>query len=241
MTQANFEELQPKVVLAVAAHPDDIDFGASGTMAVFAANGAAIHYLILTDGSNGTSDSSLEPSELVKMRQAEQEAALKCIGGTAAQFLNYQDGALEVTMQLKRDIVKVIRDLKPDVVVTMDPSVLYSTEIGMINHPDHRAAGQATLDAVFPLARDHLAFPELLSDDYQPHKVVSVLLINFNTSNYAVDISQTLPAKLAALKAHASQMPDFDRVEKLVKEIAETAGKAAGAAYAESFVRIDLS
>lgn len=241
MTKQNFLELKPKIILGIAAHPDDLDFGAAGAMAVYADQGAEIHYLILTDGSKGTSDESLSPAQLIKMRQKEQTEALKCIGGKQAHFLSYTDGELEVTMQLKRDIIKVIRTIKPDVVVTMDPSVLYSAERGMINHPDHRAAGQATLDAVFPLARDHLAFPELLAEGHTPHKVSTLLLINFNTSNFAVDISSTLDNKLNALKAHFSQMSDMARVESIVKDIATRAGKSAECKFAEAFVRIDIS
>lgn len=241
MTKQNFTLLRPKIILGIAAHPDDLDFGAAGALAVYADQGAEIHYLILTDGSKGTSDESVSPAELIKMRQREQVAALKCLGGKQVHFLTYIDGELEVTMKLKHDIIKVIRTIKPDVVVTMDPSVLYAAERGMINHPDHRAAGQATLDAVFPLARDHLAFPELLADGHAPHKVTTLLLINFNASNFAVDISSTINKKLDALRAHASQMSDIKRVESIVKDIASGAGKSFNCDYAEAFMRIDIS
>ena len=159
-------KLKPKVVLGVAAHPDDLDFGASGTMAGFAKNGAAVHYLIVTDGSKGSSDTKLSSADLIKIREKEQRKAVKAIGGKSVTFLGYPDGELEVTMALKKDIVKVIRTLKPDVVITMDPSMLYSAKRGFINHPDHRAAAQATLDSVFPLARDHMVFPEILANGY---------------------------------------------------------------------------
>ena len=162
--------LRPKVVLGIAAHPDDLDFGAAGTMARFVADGAEVHYLIITDGSKGSEDAAITPAELTKIRETEQHAAVKVIGGKSVTFLGYPDGELELTMQLKRDVVKVIRSVKPDVVVTMDPSMLYSADRGFINHPDHRAAGQAALDAVFPLARDHMAFPELFAEGYVPHK-----------------------------------------------------------------------
>lgn len=241
MIKQNFIELKPQVILGIAAHPDDLDFGAAGALAVYAEQGAKIHYLILTDGSKGTSDESVSPAELIKLRQREQQAALKCLGGKQVHFLSYVDGELEVTMELKRDIIKVIRTIKPDVVVTMDPSVLYAAERGMINHPDHRAAGQATLDAVFPLARDHLAFPELLAAGHAPHKVTTLLLINFNTSNYSVNISSTIDKKLDALRSHTSQMTDMPRVEAIVKDIASGAGKSAECDYAEAFMRIDIS
>jgi LmbE family N-acetylglucosaminyl deacetylase len=241
MNDSNFSTLKPKIVLGVAAHPDDLDFGAAGTMAAFAEAGAAVHYLILTDGSKGTDDSSLSSANLIKIREKEQRAAVKAVGGQGVQFLGYPDSELEITMQLKKEIVKVIRTIKPDVVVTMDPSMIYSATRGFINHPDHRAAGQATLDAVFPLARDHLAFPELHANGYMPHKTKTVLLVNFDNSNFTVDITKTFDKKIAALKAHASQVKDIKRVRGWLEEMAGRVGKQAGYNLGESFVRIDLT
>ncbi len=237
----DFEVLAPKVVLGVAAHPDDLDFGASATMAKFAAEGAEIYYLILTDGSKGSADRTITPEQLIKMRRAEQRAALKAVGGVDVTFLDYPDAALEISQALKRDIVREIRRRKPDVVVTMDPSVLYSEVRGFINHPDHRAAGQATIDAVFPLARDYLTFPELLSEDLEPHKVATLLLTNFDKQNFYVDVSDTLDKKFAALQSHMSQISDMDSVKKWVSEWAEKAGKQAGCKFAEGFMRLDLN
>jgi LmbE family N-acetylglucosaminyl deacetylase len=240
MQPTEFAELSPKVVLGIAAHPDDLDFSASGTLAKFAAQGAEVHYLILTDGSKGSADATASPAELAKTREAEQQAAVDTIGGAGAQFLGYPDGGLLVTLALKKDIVKVIRTLKPDVVITMDPSVLYSANRGFINHPDHRAAGQAALDAVFPLARDHMTFPELYAQGYEPHKVKTVLLTNFESQNYTVDITNTIDKKLTALAAHASQIPNITEVEPWIRQMGEMIGKAAGYAYAEGFMRIDV-
>ncbi|MBC7708198.1 PIG-L family deacetylase [Polaromonas sp.] len=240
MTTQDFPELTPKVVLGVAAHPDDLDFGASGTLAAFAAKGAAVYYLLLTDGSKGTSDTSVNADDLVKTRQQEQRAGIQAIGGKDVKFLSYKDGELEVTMDVKRDIAREIRALKPDVVITMDPSVLYSAARGMINHPDHRAAGQATLDAVYPLARDHLSFPELFAAGFEPHKVSTLLLINFNDQNYTVDVSQTIDLKLQALEAHASQMPDMAKTKATVRDLAATIGGKSGYQFGEGFIRIDI-
>jgi LmbE family N-acetylglucosaminyl deacetylase len=240
MEPTEFNELKPKIVLGIAAHPDDLDFGSSGTLAKFAAGVAAVHYLILTDGSKGSADLNAIPAELTKTREAEQQAAVKAIGGTSAQFLGYPDGGLLVTLDLKKDIVKVIRTLKPDVVVTMDPSVLYSAKRGFINHPDHRAAGQAALDAVFPLARDHMSFPELFAQGYEPHKVQTVLLTNFDDQNYVIDITNTIDKKIAALAAHASQVPDIKTSESWIRQMGEMIGKPAGYTYAEGFIRIDV-
>jgi LmbE family N-acetylglucosaminyl deacetylase len=241
MQPPKFSPLQPKIVLGVAAHPDDLDFGASGTLAKYAAQGAKVYYLLLTDGSKGSEDRTLASDQLVKIRQQEQRAAIKAIDATNVEFLNYPDGMLEVTMDVKRDIVKAIRTLKPDVVVTMDPGMLYMPERGFINHPDHRAAGQATLDAVFPLARDHLSFPELCEAGYEPHKVATILLINFTNNNYYEDITATLDKKFAALNEHTSQIGDMDMVRQRFTDMAATTGAKAGYKFAESFLRIDVS
>ena len=196
----NFDPLNPSIVLGVAAHPDDLDFGTAGTMAKFAKSGADIYYLLLTDGSKGSDDRGLTSKELIKIRQEEQRAALLAIGGKGITFLSYPDSGLYVTQELKKDIVKEIRRLRPDVVITMDPTVVYSVNRGFVNHSDHRAAGQATIDAVFPLARDHLTFPDLLIDGLEPHKVKTLLLTNFDHQNFYIDISDTLDTKLQAIK-----------------------------------------
>lgn len=240
MTKQEFPTLTPKIVLGIAAHPDDLDFGASGTMASFAKAGAEVHYLILTDGSKGSANHEMLPSELVKIREAEQRAAVDIIGGKSVQFLGYPDGGLEVTLELKKQIAKVIRAIKPDVVITMDPSMLYSAKRGFINHPDHRAAGQATLDAVFPLARDHLSFPELYDEGYEPHITPTVLLINFDSRNFAVDITETFETKIAALKAHASQVSNLDEVRGWLTAMSSEVGQEYGYNLAEAFVRIDI-
>ena len=240
MQLTTFSELKPKIILGVAAHPDDLDFGASGALAAFAAAGASVYYLLLTDGSKGTADRNVASADLVKTRQDEQRAAVQAIGAKDVEFLDYPDGGLEVTMDLKRDIIKAIRTIKPDVVVTMDPSVLYSADRGMINHPDHRAAGQATLDAVYPLARDHLSFPELFEAGYEPHKVATVLLINFNQQNYTVDITNTIDLKMQALEAHSSQMADLAKTQAIMRDLASQLGAASGYTYGEGYMRIDI-
>ncbi len=235
-----FEELKPKVVLGVAAHPDDLDFSSSATMAKFAADGAKVYYLLLTDGSKGSDDRSVTSEELVEIRHNEQRAALKAIGGQEVTFLDYPDAYLEVTMELKKQIAAEIRKRKPDVVVTMDPTLVYSIERGFINHSDHRAAGQATIDAVFPIARDHLTFPELYESGLEPHKVKTLLLTNFDNPTYFVDVSQTMDKKFAALREHASQIKDMGMVEDRFSAMAKKIGERAGYTYAEGFIRLDL-
>jgi len=238
--QTTFQPYQPKVVLAVGAHADDIDFGAAGSVAKWAADGAEVHYLVVTDGSKGSDDRNMTGEQLRAMRQVEQRSAAAVLGAKEVHFLDYEDGALEVTMPLKKDIVRIIRQIRPDTVVVIDPTFLYSSELGLINHPDHRAAGQATVDAVFPLARDHMSFPELLNEEkLEPHKVAHLLLIGLDKSNYVVDITATLDTKVEALKRHVSQFSSVEALTDTIRQRAEMLGSKIGARYAEGFVRID--
>jgi LmbE family N-acetylglucosaminyl deacetylase len=232
----------PKVVLAIGAHADDMDVMSAGTLLRWASEGAEIYYLQLTDSSRGSSDRQVTPEQVATTRQVEQRAAAQLVGAKDVFFLDYGDGALENTLDLKRDIVRSIRQVKPDTVIGMDPTFVYSVERGMINHPDHRAAGQATLDAIYPLARDHLTFPELLHDEgLEPHKVERILLANFETQNYYVDISEFMDRKLEIVLTHASQFPERENMSRILSDMAESFGVKTGSRYAEGFVRIDLT
>ena len=235
-----FEPLHPKVVLAVAAHPDDTEFTASGTVAKFIAEGAEVYYYIVTNANKGSSDRSLTPEQIRDMRREEQREACRILGVKDVFFGDYEDGQVEVTPQLKCDIVRVIRQVRPDVVITMDPTEVYSVNIGIVNHTDHRAAGQATLDAVYPLARDYFSFRELCdTEKLEPHRVGTLLMTNFGSQNFYVDITAQLDTKLQALAAHKSQVGD--EAFEHVKRMAADAGRHVGAQYAESFVRLDFS
>lgn len=234
--------LTPKVVLGVAAHPDDLDYYAGGTMAAFAQQGAKVYYLILTDGSKGSADRSTTPEQLRAMRRDEQRDAAAVLGIKEVFFCDFPDGELQNTLEVKRQVVRAIRQVRPDVLVALDPTVTYSAELGIINHPDHRAAGQAALDAVYPLARDHMTFPDLLKQGYEPHNVATLLLVGMGATRptYAVDISETLGLKHQALAAHVSQFSIQD-MKSDIDSLAAKAGKAYGYRYAESFVRIDIA
>ncbi|HUD06702.1 MAG TPA: PIG-L deacetylase family protein [Candidatus Saccharimonadales bacterium] len=240
MPEPKFKELKPKVVLGVGAHPDDMDFSSSGSFAIWAAKGAEAYYLVLTDGSKGSDNLDMSSAELIKTRQDEQRAAAKILGLKDVFFLGYPDAYLEPTLELKKDITRVIRKLKPDTVVTMDPSVIYSVDNGFINHSDHRVAGQCTLDAVYPMARDRLTFPDLISEGYVPHKVKTVLLVSFNNHNFQVDITGSIDKKLEALAAHTSQINDVESIKKWIKQRASRNVEIDSAKYVESFVRLDL-
>lgn len=235
-----FSTLHPKVILGVVAHADDLEFGVAGTVAKMISEGATGYYYILTNANKGSSDRSISSDQLRDLRRTEQRDACKILGVSEVFFGDYDDGTLQVSMDVKRDIARVIRKVKPEVVFTMDPTMIYDIDRGFINHPDHRAAGQATLDAVYPLARDHLSFPELLVEGLEPHKVETLLMTHFGEENFYIDISQHMETKLAALAAHTSQLPDKEATLLMVKRWATSMGSKVGAAYAEGFVRIDI-
>lgn len=231
----------PKTVLAVFAHPDDMDFSSSGTVAKWAAKGSDITYLVCTDGSKGSEDPKITPRKLALIRKKEQLAAVKILGVKDVIFLGHRDGELVVDMKLKEAIARVIRQKKPDVVITLDPTFLYSTKRGFVNHSDHRAAGQAAIDAVFPLARDRLNFPHHEKQGLVPHKVRTLLLVSFDEPEHFEDITKTLAKKLKTLQAHKSQVPADSSFAKRIRERARMLGKKAGIQYAEGFKKIELS
>lgn len=225
------------IVLGVAAHPDDLDFGASGTFARWAEEGASCYYLICTDGSKGSDDPEMTEEKLVDIRIEEQKAAGKILGLKDVFFLRHKDTELVADIALKKEIVRFIRKLKPDIVVTMDPTLVYSKR-GFVNHTDHRAAGQAAIDAVYPLARDRLTFKEMENEGLPPHRVRFLYLVNFDNSNEVVDISRTIQTKLEALSCHKSQISE--KSLDWIKERASSIGKEKGYEFGEGFVKLDL-
>lgn len=190
-------------VLVVAAHPDDAEFGASGTVARWIREGKEVVYVLCTSGEKGTSDRSVSPQWLARVREKEQVAAANVLGVREVVFLRYPDQGLEDSVELRRDIVRVIRKYRPDTVVTLDPYRRY------IWHRDHRITGQVVLDAVYPFARDHLAFPGLLKEGLEPHKVKEVFLWASEDANHKVDITDTFHLKVAALRCHESQVREM--------------------------------
>lgn len=229
-----------KTILCVAAHPDDIDFGSSGTIAKWVKEGATVYYAIFTDGTKGSEDMGITAEQLKSTRYLEQQEAAKVLGVRNVYFFDFVDGELENNSQTRKPLVKLIRTLKPDVVMTMDPTFVYDEDLGFINHPDHRVAGQITLDVVFPFARNARSYPDLLEEGHFSHIVWDVLLVNFTKANCFVDISDTVETKLNALKKHRSQYNEFEKVKEWVNERADLYGKKAKCQKAEGFVHIRL-
>ncbi len=221
-------------VLVIVAHPDDVDFGAAGTVAGWTEAGTEVVYCIVTDGDAGGSDPSVSRADMAVLRRAEQTAAAKCVGVNDLRFLGYPDGKVEATIGLRRDLTRVIRQVRPDRVLSPSPDRNYA-RIGS-SHPDHRAVGSAALDAVYPDARNQFAFPELLADEgLEPWTVREVWLMASPQAAHYVDITATFDHKLAALRAHQSQTGQMEDLEKFLRgwlsraaEARWPAGRAAG-------------
>lgn len=203
-------------VLVITAHPDDVDFGAAGTIAQWTDAGLEVSYCIVTNGDAGGSDRSVSRAEMATIRQAEQTAAAKQVGVHELHFLGYPDGRVEQSIGLRRDLARVIRLLQPDRVVCQSPERNYA-RMGA-SHPDHRAAGSAALDAVYPDSRNPFAFPELLTEEkLEPWTVREVWISGSPAPTTYVDITDTFARKVAALRCHASQISDPDELEEFLR------------------------
>jgi len=232
-------EFKPKNVLVVMAHPDDIEYTCGGAVAKWQREGARISYVLATDGSKGTDDPNMDSKDLAMTREQEQLTAAEKLNVLAVEFLRYKDCELDYDEGLQCDIVKAIRNIKPDTVVTFDPTFYYSVEDSYINHRDHRIIGEITFDAVYPKARDHLSCPKHLSD-LKPHKAANLLLINFDKPTHFVDISQTIDAKVEAMLEHKSQVKEASKMADHLRGNAKKAGSVAKVDSAEGFVYLKL-
>lgn len=230
----------PERVLVVAAHPDDIEFGAAGTVARWVAEGAEVRYLLMTRGEKGSDDPRADPAAIARTREAEQRAAAAEIGVTGVEVLDEPDGQVEASLRLRERVTRVIRAFRPEIVMSHDPTVLFVNN-EWVNHPDHRAVGMVVVDAVFPTARDPLNFPEHFAAGLAPWKVAELLLWSTNEANQIVDIGATIDRKLAALAHHASQFRDFEETARWVRRGAEELGERAGYRAAEGFRRVMLA
>ena len=224
-------------VMVVTAHPDDSEFGAGGTIAKLVKEGCVVTYVIVTNGNKGSGDRTMTSERLALIREAEQRNAARTLGVARVEFLGYPDCEVEDTRELRCDVTRQIRRWRPDLVIAMNPHRSYN--LGG-SHRDHRITAGVALDCVYPLARDHLAFPELMPD-YEPHKVLEIHLMQWENPHLVVDISDVMDLKLKALACHASQFADFPAVEKRVRERSAELGKPKGYAYAETFDRVVLA
>ncbi len=230
-------KMEKKVdILCVSPHPDDIEFACSGTIARLIKEGKKVAYLLCTSGDKGTSDFTIKPEVLSKMREKESQAAAKVLGVTDVMFLRFPDQGLEDTAQFRKEIVRGIRIYKPETVFCPDPYRKY------LWHRDHRITGVVTLDAVYPYARDHLAYPDLIEQGYMPHKVREVYCwAPDDNANHWSDITTTIETKLAALKCHESQVGDhFEETEAWVRQRAADAAKGRKFKLAEAFHYVDV-
>jgi LmbE family N-acetylglucosaminyl deacetylase len=227
------KEPELNTVMVIGAHPDDPEFGCAATIAKWAAHGRMIDYVLLTSGDKGSHDPSMRPGQVAALRESEQRAAAQELGVRSVLFLHYPDGMLENTMDLRRGLCELIRQMKPDIVLAIDPWRRYQL------HPDHRAAGQAALDAVWA-AREWYIFPEQLVG-HDPWRVREIYLFWTDNADYWEDVSESIERRIAALSRHDSQVNGrIDQIEERVRKAAHEVGEPHGCQYAEGFHRIKL-
>ena len=222
------DDSEIKRVLVVMAHPDDCDFGAGGTIAQWTARGIHVSYCIITNGDQGGEESGIPLEQMAAVRQKEQRDAGKALGVNDITYLNYRDGWLAPSMELRKDIVKAIRIAKPDRMVVQSPERNY--ERVFASHPDHLAAGETAVQAVYPDARNPFAFTDLKEAGFEPWRVREVWMTGSPNPNHFVDITETFPKKIAALHAHVSQTAHNKELEKMVREWGERNAQANGLA-----------
>lgn len=228
----------PESAMVIVAHPDDIEFSCSGTVARWVKAGARVSYVLCTSGEVGIAEAGMTKARAAEIREAEQREAAGLAGVTDVVFLRGPDGMLEATMELRKKLVREIRRFRPEVVVTGDPTIVWAGE-DYINHPDHRAAAQAALDATFPAAGQPNLFEELEAEGLKAHKPRKVYVTVWNGGDVFVSIDDTIDVKVAALRAHKSQMGAWDPEEQ-VKQWAAEAARGKEMNYAEGYRVVTL-
>jgi LmbE family N-acetylglucosaminyl deacetylase len=223
--------------MVVSAHPDDTEFGVAGTVSRWVQEGKRAVYVICTSGDKGTSDRNLAPEQLIEIREKEQSAAALVLGVQEVVYLRYPDQGLEDTPEFRKEIVRLIRRYRPQIVATSDPYRRY------IYHRDHRIVGQAVLDAVYPNARDYLAYPDLIEEGLEPHKVQELLFWGSEDINYRSDVTNTFDLKIKALQCHESQLKNMpiDNMEKWLRKRCKDMAEDEDFELAEVFHRVVLS
>ena len=228
--------LDPADILVISAHPDDAEFGAAGTVARWTQEGKVVVYVMCTSGEKGTTDPDLKPEDLSAIREIEQRAAADVLGVRESVFLRHPDQGLEDTLAFRKEIVSLIRQYRPHTVVTSDPYRKY------IWHRDHRIIGQVTLDAIYPYARDHLAYPDLLDKGLKPHKVREIYFWGADNPNFRSDITDTFTQKVAALRCHESQVREMNKpdIEVWLREFCQKMAEGEDFELGEAFYRIEI-
>lgn len=231
------EEPQPErmIVLAIQAHPDDVDFSSGGTVAKLVRDGHEVHYLSATSGNKGSHDRSMTPERLTEIRECEQEEAARRLGVSSCVFLRHNDGELEANLSLRGEVCRVIREVRANAIITFDPWRPYQM------HPDHRAIAITALDAMIA-ARDHMFFPEQLRDGVDISRVHDVYLFGAAEPDFWMDITETIEQKIFAATAHASQIRDDpERRAERQRARAREIGEPHGMEYAEAFKKVHLN
>jgi len=213
-------------VLVVTAHPDDVDFGAAGSVAAWVKAGTEVAYCIVTDGDAGGSDRAISRQDMAKLRREEQRAAASEVGVATVTFLGYPDGRLTSSIELRRDVTRAVRQFRPDRLVAQSPERVWD-RIGA-SHPDHLAAGEAAICAAYPDARNPFAHPELLKEGLEPHSVKELWLMASPHANRAVDVTTTFDRKIAALRHHKSQVGQEGGLEQRLRGWLSANARAAG-------------
>ena len=224
--------------MAIVAHPDDIEFSCAGTLARWAMDGARISYVLCTSGDVGIDEPGMTRERACEIREAEEREAAKITGAQEVVFLREPDGLLQASLDLRKKLVREIRRFKPEVVVTGDPTIVWAGN-DYINHPDHRAAATAALDATFPAAGQPNLFEELAEEGFQAHKPRKVFVTSWDYADMWINIEATIDLKISALRAHKSQMKDWDPAPS-IREWASERGKGKEMAYAEGFRVVTL-
>jgi LmbE family N-acetylglucosaminyl deacetylase len=234
------DDAEVQRILVITAHPDDVDFGAAGSVARWTDMGIDVAYCIATDGEAGGRHSGIGPQELADLRRVEQANAAKVVGVTDLTFLGYPDGRLVSSLELRRDLAREIRRFRPDRVLCQSPERNFQRIYA--SHPDHLACGDAALAAVYPDARNPFAHPELLDEGYEPWSPREVYLMSAGDADTFVDITHTVERKVDALRSHTSQMPDPEGIDARIRAWAEANARQAGfpqGSMAEGFLRVD--
>lgn len=231
-----------KIVLAIGAHPDDIEFGCGATMAKLSSQGAKLYFVVCTDGNRGSRQTKIEKLELIKNRREEQLNAAKILGALEVFFLEEEDGNLIADINFKEKIVRMIRKLKPDMIFTHDPSWFYrinqTNGKAWVNHTDHRSCGEAVLDAVYPLARDLQSFPDHVQEGLDPHIVPEAYLFNFSDPKFFFDVTGFENQKINSILAHKSQIDNPNGLSKNMLDHLKKLGKKPKVKSAEGFTRL---